>query len=187
MILRLDSDDGIITIGSPPEIIPGIVESIKIHNSLLMENAGIQGRSGRVKIIQGWDDSNVRIHLWLIDDPQTGKTRWACLRQIAAIFNKVKDDGTPEVYTLSHPMINAWGSRKLLFADLASTEDRRKRKVFVTLEFVEFDSAPGIIQARQGAAALPNMADIAAAQERMLVSDGQRAGLGQQEARFANL
>jgi len=190
MILRIDSNCGIIKIGSPPEELPGIFESIKISGSLLKENLGTQGRSGMVKIVHGWDDADVLIKLSLIDNPLTGQSRWDCLNQIASIFKKVSDNGKPEIYTLSHPMINAWSSRRLLFSTLESSEWRRGRKIALTLSFEEYDSAPGLIQARQAgsnSALAINQEALDAARERMLVSDGQRSGLGRQEARFANL
>ena len=73
MILRLDSDEGIVKIGSPPVEIPGIVESIKISDALLIENADIQGRSGKVKVVQGWGDVAMQISLSLIDNPGAKK------------------------------------------------------------------------------------------------------------------
>ena len=188
MILRLDSDEGIVKIGSPPVEIPGIIESIKISDALLMKNSEIQGRSGKVKEIQGWDDVAMQITLSLIDNPGAGKTRWDYLKEIAGIFKKVTADGTPEVYTLSHPMIRAWGTKGLLVSSLESTESRTRRKIAVAIEFVEHDSAVGIIQDRQrGAKPQASQENIAAARERMLVSEQQRCGLGQLEKRYAKL
>lgn len=159
MIFKVDSADGIIKIGSPPEELPGIMESIKISDSLLIKAADMQGRSGKVKDVQGWDDADIVITLSLIDDPEitihdgatrgTGITRWDCLKQIAAIFKKVDSNGKPEIYTLIHPMINAWGTKQFLFSSLETTESRTRRKVLVTLEFMEYDPIAGIIQDRQ--------------------------------------
>jgi hypothetical protein len=184
MILRLDSDAGIIKIGSPPEEIPGIVESIKISDSLLIENAEIQGRSGKVKVVQGWDDVAMQITLSLIDNPGAKKTRWDFLKEITAIFKKVGGNGKPEVYTVSHPMISAWGTKQLLISSLESTESRTRRKISVSIEFVEHDSAVGIIQDRQSPDATADAAQSAPAP---LVSDQQRRGLGQLENRCAKL
>ena len=190
MILKLDTIDGVIKVGSPPEELPGIFESMKVSNALLIENAEMQGRSGKTKVVRGWDDAALLITLSLIDSPAARKTRWDYLGQVAGIFKKVADNGKPEIYTLSHPMVKAWGTRQLLFSNLETTEYRTRRKIAATLEFVEYDSAPGLIQERQGGAnatGQPDQAAIAAAQERMLTSESQRAGLGKQEARFASL
>ena len=172
MILRLDSADGIIKIGSPPVELPGIVESIRVQTSLLMKEVETQCRSGKVKEVQGWDDAAISITLTLIDDPGTrttpldritpvvgallnrikppvGKTRWDALRQITNVFKKVDDEGKPKVYILCHPMINAWGSRRFLFTSLESSENRTMRAISVSLEFAEYDNAVGIIQDRK--------------------------------------
>jgi len=187
MILALDCDEGILKIGSPPEILPGIVESIKISDSLLLEDKEVQGRSGKVKIVQGWDDAALLISMSIIDDPGAGKTRWDYLKQITAAFKKVADNGKPEIYTLSHPMINAWGTKKLLFTSLESTESRSRRKITVALEFAEYDSAAGVIQDRQSAAAKTKQENIAKTKEQIKVSDNQRRGLGTMEARYGKL
>jgi hypothetical protein len=184
MILALDCDEGILKIGSPPEILPGIVESLKINDSLLMEDKEIQGRSGKVKIVQGWDDAGLQISMSLIDDPDAGKTRWDYLKQIAAAFKKITGNGKPEIYTLHHPMINAWGTKQLLFTSLESTESRTRRKVTVALEFVEYESSAGVIQDRQGAEAKAKKSTPAPAQNPP-VSDQQRRGLGKLEKRYA--
>jgi len=186
MILAVDCDEGIIKIGSPPEDLPGIVESVKINNSLLIEHTEVQGRSGKVKIIQGWDDSLLLITLSLIDDPGAGKTRWDFLKQIAGVFKKVSDNGKPKIYTLSHPMAGAWGTARMLFSSLETTESRTRRKINASLEFVEYESAAGVIQDRQSAEAQAQQLTPAPAPT-PIVSDQQRRGLGTLENRFANI
>jgi hypothetical protein len=187
MILAVDSEDGIVQIGSPPEDLPGILESIEINGSLLIENASQQGRSGKVKIVHGWDDAALLITLSLIDNSGAGKTRWDYLKQIAAIFKKVSGAGKPEVYTLLHPMTAAWGAKQLLFSDLKSSEARGRRKISLSLEFVEYDSAAGIIQDRQATANEAKKEETATAPAAPIVSDRQRRGLGSLENRYADI
>ncbi|GHT56840.1 hypothetical protein AGMMS50268_13280 [Spirochaetia bacterium] len=187
MILSVDSDEGIVKIGSPPEELPGILESIEINSSLLIENASQQGRSGKVKIVQGWDDAALLITMTLLDDPGAEKTRWDSLKQIAAIFKKVSGAGKPDVYTLNHPMIAAWGMKQVLFASLKSSEMRKRRALSISIEFEEYDSAAGVIQDRQGTAAKAKKEDPYSAAKAPVVSDRQRRGLGSLEQRYASL
>jgi len=182
MILSIDDDCGTLKIGSPPETLPGIVESVEISGGLLLENAEVQGRSGRVKIVQGWDDFALSISVSLIDDPGANLTRWDLLRQITAAFKKVAPGGKPEVCTLSHPMVAAWGTRGFLFSNLKTVESRTRRKISVSLEFVEYDSSAGVVQERQAVAASEGGGPEAAKTE--IVSDRQRRGLGSMEARY---
>jgi hypothetical protein len=186
MILAVDNDSGILKIGSPPEALPGIIESIKVNDSLLIEKPGVQGRSGKVKIIQGWDDIALLITLSLIDDPGAEKTRYDFLKQITDVFKKVSNNGKPEVYTLNHPIIKAWGTTKLLFSSLETSETRTRRKINVNLEFIEYDSAAGVIQDRQGAETQAQQAAPAPAPTPP-VTDQQRRGLGSLENRYANI
>jgi len=186
MILALDSDEGIIKIGSPPEELPGIVESIKVSDSLIIENADMQGRSGKIKVVQGWNDADLAITMSLIDNPNAELTRWDYLKIIAGKFRKVADNGKPEVYTLSHPMIDAWGTKQLLFSSLESTEARTRRMLSVSLVFVEYDSTAGIIQDRQNTANAA-VANTPAATPSPPVSDQQRRGLGNMESRYGSL
>jgi len=183
MIFEIDNDDGIIKIGSPPEDLPGIVESVKVNNSLLMERKELQGQSGKSKEIQGWDDIEFQITLSLIDHPNKGITRWDYLDIISGVFRKVTDEGTPEIYTLSHPMLNAWKINQLLFSSLESTESRTRRKITVLLTFVEYKSRPGIIQERQNTAKAAE-ANMVAEYSAPPVSDSQRRGLGRMEERY---
>jgi len=186
MILAVDCDEGILKIGSPPEILPGIVESIKINGSLLIKDAEVQGRSGKVKIVQGWDDADLLISISLIDDPRAGKTRWDFLKKITGAFKKIANNGKPEIYTLSHPMITAWGTRRLLFTSLETKESRTKRVITAALEFKEYESGAGIVQERQ-AAAKKAQQSAPAKTPAPIVSDKQRRGLGSIEARYAKL
>jgi hypothetical protein len=186
MILAIDSDDGVVKIGSPPETLPGIIESIKMSDALLIENADQQGRSGKVKVVQGWDDVALLISLSLLDDPASGKTRWDSLKQITGVFKKVSENGKPEVYTLVHPMTSAWGTKQLLFSSLESVEYRSRRKISVSLEFVEYDSAAGVIQERQAAAQTAKKEKVGTTYS-PVVADTQRRGLGELERRFAKL
>jgi len=157
MMLAIDDASGILKIGSPPEILPGIVDRIRIGNSLLIDAAEVQGRSGRVKVVRGWNDAAVSVSLILLDDPGRGLSRWDALKRLAGAFRKVGGGGKPETYTLGHPMIAAWGTRRMLFEGLETGGDRRRGLITATLEFVEYDSSAGIVQERQAAETLAGL------------------------------
>jgi len=149
-ILTVDTEDGILKIGSPPIELPGIMDSIQINASLQIDIAEVQGRSGKTKVVKGWNDADLMITLLLIDNPKAKMTRWSYLEQITQAFKKVTEEGVPKIYTLIHPMIGAWGATEFLFTNLESTEDRTRRVVTASLEFVEYETSSVIIQDRQG-------------------------------------
>jgi hypothetical protein len=176
-----------------PRLIPGILDSVEVSDALLTDDAKTSGKSGSVKIISGWADSDVTINLLLIDIPSITNnaiipnvTRFDCLREIIRYFKQMKE-GKPRVYTIQHPHLKAWGLQELLFNSLKSSESRGKRIITCTLEFDEFDSVAGKSQDRQLGAAQ----NAAAAQEEKSitppVSDKTRGGLGKLEAQYAKL
>jgi hypothetical protein len=101
-----------------PTWLPAILDTIEVSDSLLVDDVQTQGRSGNVKIISGWADSDLSITLLLIDIPKytadtytPDVTRFDCLKQIVQRFKSQKD-GAPCVYTLQHPHIAAWGLKE---------------------------------------------------------------------------
>ncbi len=189
---------GIVGDGQPVWI-PGIVESIAVSDSLLVDSINTKGTSGSTKIISGWADSDITIQLILIDLPRYSSdsivpdiTRFDCLKEIRKRF-KAQKDGTPCVYTLQHPHIQAWGLKDFIFNDLKSSETRGKRIIHCTLEFDEFDSVSRKSQDRQllssGQLPFEKSSSRASAKPtrsvKPLVADDKRAGLGKLEAKYA--
>jgi hypothetical protein len=186
-------EENFVKVGVPgeeePRYLPGILDSIKISDELLVDSAETEGKSGSVKIISGWADADVTLNLLLIDIPRVSGeavtpdvTRFDCLKEIAGIFKRIKD-GKPRVFTLLHPHIAAWGVREFVFNKLESDEERGRRVITCSLEFDEFDGVSGKSQDRQLGA------QIAIAETEAPVNppvgDKERAGLGKMETRYA--
>ena len=175
-----------------PVMLPGIVDTIQIGDSLLEDSVEVADTSGSIKIISGWADADIAITLLLIDIPTythntvtPAITRYDCLSEIATIFKQM-EDRKPRVYTIQHPHIHAWGLREFIFNSFKSTEQRGKRIITCTLEFDEYDSISGKSQDRQ-----LGMREAAAVEEETsvnpLVADDTRRGLGKLEATYAKL
>jgi hypothetical protein len=169
-----------------PRYLPGILDSIEVSDSLLVDEAESEGKSGAVKIISGWADADVTVTLLLIDIPKITNetvtpnvTRFDCLKEITGIFKQI-NDGKPRAFTILHPHISAWGMREFIFNSLKSSESRGKRIITCVLEFDEFDSAIGKSQDRQLGAAIDTSAVVTS--ENPVVPDDMRRGLGKVEA-----
>jgi hypothetical protein len=191
-------NEGLVSIGVVGEavhVLPGFLDSIDVSSSLLEDSVEQEGKSGSVKIIHGWKDCDVSINLILLDIPildvarcrvTPAITRHDCLAQIAALFKKMTD-GKPQIYTVHHPHLTAWGARQFIFAGLKSSESRSKGIITCALEFDEFDSTIGksqdrhigLQQAEQSAASVTEKAPV--------VSDHTRRGLGALEERYAGI
>jgi hypothetical protein len=95
-----------------PIMLPGIVDSIHIGDSLLEDSVEVADISGSVKIISGWADADIAITMLLIDIPTythntvtPAITRYDCLAEITKIFKQM-EDRKPRVYTIQHPHIH---------------------------------------------------------------------------------
>jgi len=194
MILRPPGADELITIGVVGEEVkplPGILESVEVSSSLLTDDVGREGMSGKVKVIHGWSDADVTVTLILVDIPAVTNTsvtknitRYDCLSEIAATFKKVKD-GKPQIYTISTLQTAAWGIQQFVFNSLKSSENRAKQIITCTLEFDEYDSTTGKSQGRQ--IDMQNAAPEAEVNvEAEMVGAKDRGGLGEVGARYVS-
>jgi hypothetical protein len=180
-ILSLDSETGVVELGSPAVKLPGILDSISVNGELLFENAQVQGRSGSVPIVQGWQDAKVDITLLLIDDLGAGKTRFDFLKEITGAFKKADDAGKPVLYEARHPALAAWNMSRLLFSGLKTSETRGKRKISAALSFVEYE--PRVAKTQERKATTKKTEEPKAVNP--VVPDKTRKGLNKLEERYA--
>jgi hypothetical protein len=181
-------------VGEAVHVLPGFLESIAVSDALLEDSVEQEGKSGSVKVIHGWADCDVSITLTLIDVPAVdtaGHTvtpdvsRYDCLKEIAGWFKKIKD-GKPQIYTIHHPHITAWGAREFIFHELKSSQSRTRRTITCNLEFDEYDSTTGKSQDRQMGITIAEQSQ-AQVSARPPVSEHTRAGLGKLEGKYAKL
>lgn len=177
-------------VGEAVRVLPGILESIEISDALLIDTVEQQGKSGDIKVISGWADCDLAINLLLIDIPKiTGNTmtptisRYDCLTEMVSWFKKMKD-GVPQIYTVHHPHITAWGAKEFVFNSLKSSESRTKGIITCTLEFDEYDSTAGKSQDRQIGIIITEQEEAAEVQN-PYVPDHTRRGLGKVEGTYA--
>jgi hypothetical protein len=175
-----------------PIMLPGIMDTIQIGDSLLADSVETADKSGSIKIISGWADADITITLLLIDLPTytnttvtPGVTRYDCLADIVKLFKQIKER-KPCIYTIEHPHLHAWRLKEFIFNDLKSTEQRGRRIITCTLEFDEYDSISGKSQDRQlGMSEASTVEDEVSVNP--VVADETRRGLGKLEAAYAKL
>lgn len=184
-------------VGQAAHTLPGFLDSVEASSSLLEDSVQQEGKSGSVKVVHGWKDCDVSITLLLLDIPLIDFARGAvtpyvsrydCLAEIAGIFKKMTD-GKPQIYTVHHPHLTAWGARQFLFAGLKSSESRTKQIITCTLDFDEYDSSTGKSQDRQiGVQAVEQTqrAESAHAKQSVYIPDKTRRGLGSMEAKYGS-
>jgi hypothetical protein len=177
-------------VGEAVRVLPGILDSIEVSDALLVDTVKQQGKSGDIKVISGWADSDVSINLLLIDIPKIEGTkmipnisRYDCLAEMTSWFKRMKD-GVPQIYTIHHPHIKAWGANEFVFNSLKSNENRTKGIITCTLEFDEYDSTAGKSQDRQIGVIITEQ-EKAEEPQNPPVSDHTRRGLGEIEDTYA--
>jgi hypothetical protein len=190
-------EEGLVSIGvvgQAVHVLPGFLDSIEVSSSLLEDSVEQEGKSGTIKVIHGWQDCDVSIKLLLLDIPILDSaqckvtpdiTRHDCLSQIAGLFKKMKD-GKPQIYTVHHPHLVAWGAREFIFMGLTSSESRSKGIITCTLDFDEYDSAIGKSQERQ--IDIQQVAqNTPPAEQEPYIPDDTRAGLGKVGAKYGGI
>lgn len=193
--IRQSKETGLVSVGIVGEalyVLPGILDSLEVKATLLTDTVPRQGTSGDIKVISGWSDADVSINLILLDIPtldiaagtaSPAISRYECLAEIVATFKQMRE-GKPQVYTIHHPHIKAWGAREFIFSELKSSESRGKQKITCTLEFDEYDSTTGKSQDRQLAVQVVEQSTPATAPQ-PVVADKTRRGLGKLEEQYA--
>jgi hypothetical protein len=178
-------------VGDSVHILPGILDSIEVSAALLEDSVDQEGQSGSVKIIHGWKDCDVSITLLLIDVPVIDMAhltvtpnvfRYDCLREIAGWFKKMTD-GRPQIYTIHHPHVAAWGAREFIFNELKSSQSRDKAIITCTLDFDEYNSTTGKSQDRQ--IGINIVEQTGKTEGQPPAADHTRAGLGELEGKYA--
>jgi hypothetical protein len=178
-------------VGDSVRVLPGILDTIEVSAALLEDSVDQEGQSGSVKIIHGWKDCDVSITLLLLDVPvidmahltvTPNVSRYDCLREIAGWFKKMTN-GKPQIYTIHHPHVAAWGAREFIFTELKSSQSRDKAIITCTLEFDEYDSTTGKSQDRQVGISI--VEQTGEAEGPPPVADRTRAGLGELEGKYA--
>jgi hypothetical protein len=179
--------------GESVHVLPGILDSIEVSAALLEDSVDQEGQSGSVKIIHGWKDCDVSITLLLLDVPvidmshytvTPGVSRYGCLREIAGWFKKMTG-GKPQIYTIHHPHVAAWGAREFIFNELKSSQSRGASIITCTLDFDEYNSTTGKSQERQIGMITADRQE--EPDEHPPISDYTRAGLGKAEEKYGRL
>jgi hypothetical protein len=180
-------------VGEAVHILPGFLDTIEVSDSLLEDSVEQEGQSGSIKVIHGWKDCDVSITLLLVDIPtidaatstvRPNISRYDCLKEIAGWFKRMRD-GAPQIYTIHHPHVAAWGAREFIFNELKSSQDRTSEIITCTLDFDEFNNTTGQSQERYLATQI--VAEDPEEAAGPPVADHTRAGLGEMEKQYAKL
>lgn len=135
------------------QLIPGILVAQSVRCAVRYDEAQLDNRSGKKKVIKGWEDATIALTLDLLSYQDDGDNMdcYEKLAVIDALFKSAKDS-LPVVYNITGTRSHAWarGIRQVIFDSLDSTEDDQEDTIQVTITFVEH--LPAVTRREQQAA-----------------------------------
>lgn len=126
--------------------IPGIYQGANIARPVRLDEAATEGKSGKRRQAQGFEDAEVTISLLLIDD-EAG-TALIKLQQIEQLHTALDATGKPAVFTAVSPHLRARRIRQVLWTDLRSSETNNDTTILVDLVFAEYNPAVALAEDR---------------------------------------
>lgn len=153
-------DDGRITLGG--QELPGLLAELRVDGNVRFDEHKVDGNSGKTKIPQGYEDSDIMIALHLLTDDASSCYDKA--EQLSALFKGTDPHANPQVMAVVNRHLQARGIRQVVFSRLETAEDERSDVIRATLAFVEH--LPPIIRQEQAEARTPTAGEVAAANAR---------------------
>ncbi len=121
-------------------LLPDAIQSMGIAQEVKMERVEVEGRSGRAKLAEGFQDADITIEYELTDDsPEGGATAMDKLQYIQDFFRKTDNRGKPNVYRLSNEHTKARKIGQVIFLRLNSRETNSKDTLIAALHFTEYE------------------------------------------------
>lgn len=125
--------DGEVRLGNT--LLPGVLFSQAIRNSVRFDRSERDGLSGKAKIPQGWEDAEITLQLELLTD-ESGDC-YEKLTFINRVFKPTDKEANPKIYTLTNKHARARGIARVVFTSLDSDEDDSEDTILATLTFTE--------------------------------------------------
>jgi len=121
-------------------LFPDAIQFMRIEQEVKMERVEVEGRSGRAKLAEGFQDADISIEFKLTDDsPEGGATAVEKLQYIQDFFRKTDNRGKPNIYRLSNAHTKARKIGQVIFLRLSSRETNSKDTLIATLHFTEYE------------------------------------------------
>jgi hypothetical protein len=136
--LRFD-DAGTVVVDERP--LPGVYVDIEVSGAIKQESVSRGGQSGNARLLRGWDDTRIRLRLMLRSD-DGGQYPTADIRALRELFRADDGNGKPVLYRISHPLIDAFIVRDVLFLELRIVDRSGDGATIAELEFSEYTPPP---------------------------------------------
>lgn len=175
-IKLLTFEDGIVRIGG--DALPGLLQNLKVSDSVRMDEQSVDKTSGKKKTPQGWEDTSISITLLLPTDDQG--SCYDKLQTINGYFRQTDGSAKPAIFTVANRHMQARGVRQVVFSRLESSETSSSDEIQAQLAFTEHN--PPVVKLEQAAASKITPKSLAQA-ARQAASKGNNAGKAASSAR----
>lgn len=115
-------------------VLPGLVKSIEVKESALIDEQQVEGSAVKPKQATGYEDAKVNIEL-IIDDTPT-QTKYQRLAVVRALFRQ-SGQSVPQPISIVSEDTAAHGVDKVLFKNISHKAENKAGQLPVTLEFWE--------------------------------------------------
>lgn len=150
-------EDGRISLGGKD--VPGILTELRVDGKVRFDEHKVDGNSGKTKIPQGYEDSDIMIGLVLFTDDTSDCYQKAS--ELNALFRDTDSKANPQVLTVVNKHLQARGVRQVVFSRLETAENDQTDEIRATLAFVEH--LPPIIKDEKAEAKTPTASEVAKA------------------------
>lgn len=152
-------EDGNVTLGG--KAVPGILTELRVDCKVRFDEHKVDGLSGKTKIPQGYEDSDVMVGLLLVTDDAS--TCYDKAIELSGLFRDTDPRANPQVLTVINRHIQARGIKQVVFSRLETAEDDQTDEIRATLAFVEH--MPPIIKDEKAEARTPTAGEVAKAND----------------------
>lgn len=137
--------------------LPGVYKGMRINGQLLMDEASTEGKSGKRKQPQGYDDAEIELLLILLDEE--GSTALAKLETLEAAYKERGANPKPPVYTVVSPHTAARNIDQVVWTKLESSEMTRSDLIRIRITLREHNPVAQLPEERTGNAPSTSQTD----------------------------
>lgn len=116
-------------------VLPGLVKSIEVKESALIDEQKVEGSAVKPKQAVGYEDAKITVELILDDTPE--RTKYQALETVRAIFRKPGQTVPQPIPMVSEDTVKH-GIDKVLFKGFSHKVEAKKEQITVSLEFWEY-------------------------------------------------
>jgi len=162
---------GAVKAGGEPDIanilfeFPVPHQQMTIRQAVKVDEVDVPGRSGKVKQAVGYEDTEITLHLLLVDEEDSGgNVTWSAIDQFSELQNAFRDrsepvaegdkkpetsHAVPTIFSIQSRLTDACGIKTVLFKGLEVGDVTGEPSISVQITFTEFEPIARQVERRK--------------------------------------